>query len=281
MNNRLLITTILACGLAACGSTRDPNHALEQARNHVLAAQNDTQVLTLAPTELKQAQDSLGAADKAWTDGGPAATIDHLAYMTTQRVVIAQETASNKASQAVSAGAAAERDKTRLALRTQEADTAKQQLAVADAAATLGQARVSGLEMQLRELHSKETDRGTIVTLGDMLFDTGQARLTPASTRHLTKLAAVFKTDPQRRASIEGFTDNTGSETANLELSQRRADAVMTALLDLGVSADLLTTRAHGQALPAASNGSAAGRQMNRRVEIVFAKQAAAAPTMK
>lgn len=281
MNKQLLLITLLAGSLAACGSARDPNLSLEQARSNLLAAQNNTQVLTLAPTELKQAQDSLSVADKAWADGGPAATIDHLAYMTAQRVVIAQETASNKASQAVSAGAAAERDKTRLAMRTQEADTAKQQLAVADAAATAGQARVNRLEMQLRELHSKETDRGTIVTLGDMLFDTGQSRLTPASGQHLAKLAAVFKNDPQRRASIEGFTDSTGSETSNLELSQRRADAVMAALLNLGVPAELLTTRAHGQAMPAASNGSAAGRQMNRRVEVVFAKQAVAAPLMK
>jgi len=281
MNHRLLLLAALACGLGACANVRDPNQALEQARGSVLAAQNDTQVLTLAPTELKQAQEALTEADKAWTEGGPTSTVDHLAYMTSQRAVIARETASTKASQAVSAGAAAERDKSRLALRTPEAHTAKQQLAVADAAASLGQARVHGLEMQLRELHSKETDRGTIVTLGDMLFDTGQSRLSSASAKHLGKLAAVFKTDPQRRASIEGFTDSTGSEAANLDLSQRRADAVMTALVDLGVPAELLTTRAHGQDQPAASNGSAAGRQMNRRVEVVFAKPAVAAPTMK
>lgn len=279
MNIRFLALTAIAFTLTACGTTRAPNSALEQARQSVNLAQHDAQVMALAPDELKLAQDALAAADRTWAAGGTLSAVDHLAYMTAQRVVIAQETASHKASDAVVAGAASERDKTRLALRTQEADMAQQQLALAQQSnaqkntdLARGQAKVNSLEMQLKELNAKQTDRGLVVTLGDVLFDTGASRLRPESAGHMAKLAAVFKSAPKRRASIEGYTDSTGSGAANLALSQRRADAVLSALLELGVSPDLLTTRAHGQAQPAASNGNPAGRQMNRRVEIVFAQ---------
>jgi outer membrane protein OmpA-like peptidoglycan-associated protein len=288
MNIRSITLTLLVGTLAACGSIRQPNALLEQARNDVNSAQNDLQVASMAPDELKQAKDALVKADMVSANGGTLAEVDHMAYMTSQRVVIARETASSKASQAISDNAAGERDKTRLAMRTREADSAKQQLAMAqqsnaqksselaaaDATAAMGRARVNGLEMQLKDLNAKETDRGTVVTLGDVLFETGKSRLSAASAKHMAQLAAVFKNNPRRRASIEGYTDSTGSDAANLDLSQRRADAVMAALLSLGVSADLLTTRAHGEEQPAASNGTATGRQMNRRVEVVFAKQA-------
>ena len=223
------------------------------------------------------------------------ATVDHLAYLTVQRVTIAQDTATSRAAQAVTAGAAVERDRMRLEQRTSEADTAERQLAAsqrsnarktaelaeADAAAQRDRARVerrdarvSDLETQLKELNARKTDRGMVVTLGDVLFDTGQARLLPEGSRNMVKLADVFRQDPRRRASIEGYTDSTGNAGANIELSSRRAIAVRTALMDLGVAADRLSTQAHGAEHPAASNATAAGRQMNRRVEIVFAPQA-------
>lgn len=285
MNIRLIALTAIAATLTACGTTREPNTALEQARQGVKLAQGDTQVMALAPDELKLAQDALAAADRTWAEGGTLSAVDHLAYMTAQRVVIAQETASRKASDAVVAGAASERDQTRLALRTQEADAAQQKLALAQQSnaqknmdLARGQAKVNSLEMQLKDLNAKQTDRGLVVTLGDVLFDTGESRLRPESAGHMAKLAAVLKSAPPRRASIEGYTDSTGSGMANLALSQRRADAVLSALLGQGVSPSQLTTRAHGQEQPVASNSSAAGRQMNRRVEIVFAQQPGDAP---
>jgi outer membrane protein OmpA-like peptidoglycan-associated protein len=274
MNIRLIHIAVLAASLSACSHMREPNTALEQARRDFNSAQSDTRLNTLAPDEFRQAKDALIAADRAWADGGAMGTVDHLAYMAAQRLVIAQETAANQANQAVSAGAAGERDKARLAMRTNEVDAAQLKLAVADAAATQGQARVNDLEAQLKELHGKQTDRGMVVTLGGVLFESGTSQLLPGSGLNMAKLAAFFKNSPQQRASIEGYTDSVGSDAANLDLSQRRADAVLKALVELGVPADLLSTRAHGKAQPAASNGTEAGRQMNRRVEIVFAKQA-------
>jgi outer membrane protein OmpA-like peptidoglycan-associated protein len=122
-------------------------------------------------------------------------------------------------------------------------------------------------------MNTRKTDRGIVVTLGDVLFDTGHWRLLPEGNRNMVKLAAVFQRDPQRRAQIEGFTDSVGGAGANYELSERRANAVMGELVRLGVAADHLSTRAHGADDPTASNATAAGRQLNRRVEIVFTPQ--------
>ncbi len=296
MNARVLVLTALATALAACSSIPDRNSALEQARARVSAAQSDPQVMTLAPEELKRATESLRNAEQAWTAGAKPGTVDHLAYMTGQRVTIAQDTASSLASQAITASAAAERDRMRLALRTAEADAAQRQLATsresdaqktvelaaADASAMREKARlerrdarVEDLESQLRDLNAKKTDRGTVVTLGDVLFDTGQARLLPSGARNMVKLADVFKGNPMASASIEGHTDSVGSADFNYALSQRRANAVKAALVNLGVPANRLSTQAMGPDMPAADNGTAAGRQMNRRVEIVFAAQPA------
>lgn len=305
---RLFSLTLVAAALAACASTPQSNAALDQARSRFNTAQADSRVATLAPEELKRAGDSLRAAESARSGGASASSIDHLAYMTSQRVVIAQETAASRSAQAVTAGAGAERDKLRLEVRTNEADMAQQQLAkrsnevdaaerqlalsqqsnaqktaelaAADAAAKLDQARVerrdarvNDLEMQLKDLNAKKTDRGLVVTLSDVLFDTGKSELLPEGARNMAKLAEVFKRNPQRKALIEGYTDSVGSASSNVDLSNRRANSVMSALVNLGVAADHLSTRGFGADQPAASNSTAAGRQMNRRVEIVFAPQ--------
>jgi outer membrane protein OmpA-like peptidoglycan-associated protein len=285
MNTRIFCITTLTAALTACGSMPEANNRLDMARDRYHSAQTEPKVAALAPDELKRAGDTLQTAEQAWSNRAPLATVDHLAYMTLQRVTIAQETAASKDAQAVTAGAAAERDKMRLAVRTNEADRAQQQLAVAqqsnarktaelaaaDANAARDQARASDLEMQLKELNAQKTDRGMILTLGDVLFDSGQAQLLPGSADNMAKLAAFFKRNPKSTASIEGYTDSVGNANANVELSNRRANAVMTALLTLGVPTDRLSTRAHGEENPTATNATAAGRQMNRRVEIVFA----------
>jgi len=289
-----VLAALAAATLAACSTVPDRNDALVDARARVTAAQSNPQVATLAPDELQRATESLRVAQKAWSDGDKTATVNHLSYMTVQRVAVATQTASSRASQAVTAGAAADRDKMRLAARTDEAETAQRQLAAsqqnnaqksaelaaAEATAVFdrdrverSRARAAELEAQLAELNAKKTERGIVVTLGDVLFDSGQSRLLPEGVRNMAKLAAVFKSDPQRRASIEGHTDSVGTSRSNADLSQRRADAVMAALLREGVAADHLSTQGYGEENPTADNGTASGRQMNRRVEIVFAPE--------
>lgn len=276
MKARILVVATLTTALAACSSVPERNSSLDQARSRYVSAQANPQINALAPDELKSAGESLRVAEKAMTDGSPTTTVDHLAYMTAQRVVIAQETASSRASQAITTGAAAERDKLRLGMRTAEADSAQRQLVQSQQDVQRSDARISSLESELKELNAKATPRGMVVTLGDVLFRTGQSQLQPASAIDLAKLADFFKRNAERTASIEGHTDSVGSASANHTLSERRANAVMTALVQLGVPADRLRTQAFGEENPTASNDNTTGRQMNRRVEIVFASQSAA-----
>lgn len=131
------------------------------------------------------------------------------------------------------------------------------------------QSRSILLEARLREMEAKQSDRGMVVTLGDVLFDTDEARLKSGGMRNVQKMADFFAQYPQRNVMIEGFTDSTGSDGHNQQLSDRRADSVRIALLGMGMNAGRITSRGYGQAFPVAGNDTAAGRQLNRRVELV------------
>ena len=125
------------------------------------------------------------------------------------------------------------------------------------------------LEAQLKTLQAKKTDRGMVITLDDVLFDTDHAELKSGGTRALQKLADFFREYPQRNVMIEGFTDSTGSENHNQKLSEERAHSVRSALLDMGISANRITSKGYGESFPVAGNSTSAGRQLNRRVELV------------
>ena len=275
--------------LAGCASVQE-NALLDEARNDYSAAQNNPQVNSLAPTELKQAGDALSKASDASKMKEDAAVVTHLAFLAKQRVAIAQETARQKVAETAVTNAATERSKIRLDARTAEANKA-QQSAVAsqrqaeasqhEAATSQLQARDAEmrtglLETQLKELNAKKTERGLVITLGDVLFDTNKAQLKSGGTRSLQKLADFLKQYPQRKAQVEGYTDSTGSADYNLELSDRRANAVRSSLVGMGIGNDRITTHGYGQESPVASNDTADGRQLNRRVEIVLSDETGA-----
>jgi outer membrane protein OmpA-like peptidoglycan-associated protein len=158
-------------------------------------------------------------------------------------------------------------------MERQEADAA-----IANAQASRQQAldaegRSRQLEAQLRDMEAKKTERGLVITLGDVLFDTNQAQLRSGGMRSVQKLADFFSQYPQRRVLIEGYTDSIGSDASNQDLSVRRADSVRTALVGMGVSAGRITSRGYGESHPVADNGSAAGRQLNRRVEMIVSDE--------
>lgn len=270
MKTTLILLATLASTLAACSTTPEPNAALDKATARYTTARADSQIASLAPNELKNAGTAVRMATQAQADGDSSARVDHLAYMANQRVTIAEATATGRSAQQLTAGASADRDKMRLEMRTEEADDAQRKLAASRQDAARSDARVSNLEAQLLAMNAKKTDRGMVLTLGDVLFRTGASSLSPASKNDMNKLAEFFRNNPQSTAMIEGHTDNVGSANANYLLSERRANAVMMELINLGVPADRLNMQAHGEDNPTASNADASGRQMNRRVEIVF-----------
>lgn len=134
-------------------------------------------------------------------------------------------------------------------------------------------ARASELEQELAELKAKETDRGLVLTLGDVLFASGQAELTAEAMRKLYPLVTLLKERPERSIIIEGHTDSAGDEAYNKELSENRALAVRDFLVTNGIDPQRITARGYGEAYPVASNATRTGRQDNRRVEVVVLRE--------
>ena len=139
-------------------------------------------------------------------------------------------------------------------------------------AANVSQQQASELQRQLEILQARPTDRGLVLTLGDTLFATGKSELKSGATVNLDRLTAFMTEYPQRTAAIEGFTDSMGSEEYNQDLSQRRADAVKGYLVRQGVETSRLSSAGRGENSPVADNESAAGRQQNRRVEVIISQ---------
>ena len=138
------------------------------------------------------------------------------------------------------------------------------------AQAMSAQARAKSAEEQLAEMKAKPTDRGMVLTLGDVLFDTGRAQLNPGAAQPLDQLAHFMKQHAQHTVAIEGYTDSAGADALNQTLSEKRAIAVKSGLTERGIAGDRVSARGMGEANPVASNDTAAGRQRNRRVEIVL-----------
>ncbi len=173
------------------------------------------------------------------------------------------------------------------AARAQQAASAQQQaLAAQDRARQLqfeaqmsqqqvqaAQEQSARLAAELRELQAQPTDRGMVVTLSDVLFDTGRAELRPGAMRVLQRLADFMREYPDRIVAVEGFTDSVGPDAYNEDLSRRRAEAVRGALIDDGIAGSRIVTRGLGEAYPVASNDTAEGRQRNRRVEVVISDE--------
>jgi outer membrane protein OmpA-like peptidoglycan-associated protein len=122
----------------------------------------------------------------------------------------------------------------------------------------------------LSDLQGKMTERGIVLTMGDVLFSFGKADLSPGAVRNLDKLTGFLEKHPDRNLLIEGHTDSIGSDAVNLALSQKRADAVKEALVGKGISPDRIVTKGYGKQFPVASNDTESGRQLNRRVEVVI-----------
>ena len=112
-----------------------------------------------------------------------------------------------------------------------------------------------------------------MLTFGDVLFDSGAARLKPGADRRMDQLAQFLNEYPDRRVEIDGYTDSVGAAAYNDDLSQRRADAVKSTLVARGVNTSRIATQGYGKAYPVATNGDSGGRQLNRRVEVVIGAQ--------
>jgi outer membrane protein OmpA-like peptidoglycan-associated protein len=149
-------------------------------------------------------------------------------------------------------------------------ETARVAAEASAAATALAASQKQELERQIALMQAKTTERGIVLTLGDVLFATGSEQLKPGATGNLDRLVAFMEMYGDRTAMIEGHTDSVGDEGYNQGLSQRRADSVKSYLAGKGLAAARLTTIGKGESYPIAGNESAGGRQQNRRVEVVI-----------
>jgi outer membrane protein OmpA-like peptidoglycan-associated protein len=276
MNAKLLTGLGLALALGACASMPQPNAALENARAAVQTAEADPNVQRYSALDLEAAKKDLAIAEDANLHHKDA-EVDQPAYLAMQNARLAQAHAAAKADDARVAAGQAERDQIMLAARTREASNANRAAANANQAkdAALNERDAANQEAaraqaELEQLKATPTPRGSVMTLGDVLFDTGRAELKPGAARKLDQLVQFLAEHPERRVQIDGFTDSVGSDSYNEELSRRRADSVKAALLSRGVDASRVSTEGYGKAYPVANNSDSGGRQLNRRVEVVI-----------
>jgi outer membrane protein OmpA-like peptidoglycan-associated protein len=287
----LLLGVILGC------ATPVPQ-ALVDARKAVDAAAGNEDVNRYASVELHEAKQALQRADANWLETEDKEEAEQQAYLVTRRVEIAQVAAAGGKAAEEAKTLASQREKVLLEVRTTEADRAisaaearareaERERAAAERAkveaewaqAEAEQARAEAaalaeserkLREELAELQARETERGIILTLGDVLFDVDKATLKAGAMQSLYRLVTFLGEYPDRQVLVEGHTDSTGTEQYNLDLSQRRAEAVVEFLVENGIARDRALPRGYGKAYPVAENETAAGRQRNRRVEIVI-----------
>ena len=234
--------------LAACAGPSSAS--LDRARQAVAAARADQEVVAQAPEELAEAEQALDQAESAFRDRADQDEVDHLAYLAEQRAGTAQALADERVALAEIDRLGEERDDLLVESRDRQ---------------------IRVLETELAELQADRTERGLVVTLSDeILFDVDQAELKPGGMQQLARVAEFLVENPDRNVLIEGHTDSTAPDAYNLALSQRRANAVEDFLITQGVDPTRMSSDGYGEQLPIASNDTAAGRQANRRVELVL-----------
>lgn len=289
--------------LGACSHTPMAPPELVEARAAVRTAETDPNVLSKAPVEIRKATESLNRANTLHAKGESLAEVSSAAHIATQQARTAMAVAQAKSNEDAIKGAEADRERARADVRTAEAQRARALASQAQAQAMNAEQRAAGAEQRavgaeaqaataqalanaaqadanqakaeadalaqrLADLQAKQTERGVLVTLGDVLFEFNRAEIKPTAQASLTKLADFLKQYPGRRVLIEGHTDNVGSDAYNAELSRRRAESVAMQLEAMGVQAPRVTVVGYGKQYPVASNTTDTNRALNRRVEV-------------
>ncbi len=280
MRKNAIIFATVASVLGACASMPKTNPELEQARAQVQTLSAEPLAQQAASHDLDAARASLNQADAALAQNKPPAVVNHLAYLAARHADAGQARVDEAQARQEMAKAQDDRNRILLQARSREAQNAQAQAQAAQNQAQAAQQRaqaaqqqLESAQQQLQDMQAKQTQRGMVLTLGDVLFDTNKATLKPGADQRIDRLATFLQKNPNERLIIEGYTDSTGTEEYNQELSQRRAQAVANALAAQGVPASRYQVVGRGQAFPVASNATQAGRQQNRRVEIVFSDQ--------
>ena len=300
----VVVAAAVAALLAACASTPEAPSGSLALRSKLSQLKSETQLAAQVPVMLDQAETAVKLAETPQRDAELTA---HRIYLADRMIDTTRATAESRLAEQQRPELRRQSENDRLAARTREADAARSAAtlaradadsarnaaaaarneaeaartatsnaataAAATAAATAAASEAQRLELvrQIALLQAKETDRGIVLTLGDVLFATGSDNLKPGSIGNLDRLVSFLEKYADRTVSIEGHTDSMGSDAYNQELSLRRADSVKGYLAAHGVASGRLSSIGKGETYPVAGNESAGGRQQNRRVEIIIA----------
>ena len=294
----MLVAMAVSVTLAACASVPKSPDGADSLRSKLVSLKADPALARQIPVALVEAEAAVKLAETAQKDKALAA---HRVYLADHKIDAARAVAQTRLAEEEREKLKAQIDASRLAARTREADAAHVAAAAAtvDAAAARADAEASRsaasaargvadaadadamrsreqlaeLQRQIETLQARTTERGIVLTLGDVLFATGQSTLRAGATGNLDRLVTFLGKYADRTVVIEGHTDSVGGEDSNQALSQRRADAVMSYLATRGVASERLTSLGKGEAFPVSGNDSAGGRQQNRRVEVIIANE--------
>ena len=277
----LALTAAAATLLGACAAVPVQPSGAAEARAKLTRLQADPNLSGRAPAAIADAVTAVQLAEQPATDPALGA---YRVYIAERRIDIASAQAQTRFLEDQRAQIVSQRQNMRLDARTREANTAQQEAAaahedaaVANANAAVLAAQAAELQRRIEMLNVRVTDRGLVLTLGDVLFGTARSDMRSGATGHLDRLVDFLNRYPDRTVRIEGYTDSVGSADYNQELSQRRADSVRGYLRGQGIDAARLSTAGMGESNPVASNDSASGRQQNRRVEVIISNPAVAA----
>jgi OmpA-OmpF porin, OOP family len=293
----VLAVLFLACIAAGCATQSKVNPALERARASYQLVENNPGIQKNAAVALYEAKRSLDKAEAAKNKED----IDREAYRAERQVQIAVAIAEQKGAEKQMEDLTKENEKLLLERSLREAAQKAKELEKARLEAermkkeaeskTLDaeQARLQAekakeelakIQKDMAELQAKQTDRGLVLTLRDVLFETGKAQLLPGAMRTIEKVADFLIKNPQRNVLIEGHTDSVGGDEYNQILSEQRANSVRSGLIDYEVPPERITIKGYGKKYPVASNDTESGRQQNRRVEIVILNEGVAAESL-
>lgn len=269
LNKRIVLSLAVATVLSACSTPPERNETLERARTLVPEMEQSSRA-GVAAADIANARSSLDAANRLADTKTKRSDMEFEAANATLSAQIAKEKILTAEANEQVADGTAQRQVVLIQARERDVQRSTDQASESRRQADASKTRADSLEMELADLKLQKTERGLVLTLGDVLFDTAQATLKPGAYATLDRLAEVLREQSDRKVLIEGHTDNVGSDLNNQGLSERRAQAVQMALAQRGVNRNQITALGKGENFPLASNESVDGRQSNRRVELIF-----------
>lgn len=304
--SKLSLAVAMTLALAACATPLTTPEGAIVVRQNLTQLKGDRELMGLAPVETQAAEQAVVAAERPEAD---ALLSEHLILLAERKVETARLWAQSRYYEKQRGELNKASEQARLDARTHEAEMARQEARAAEqdtrlarnqastaqneaaaarsqadiarrqATSALREANIARMETEqltrlVSELNARDTERGIIVTLGDVLFATGQSTIIGANDSNLAKLAGFLNQYEERTVIIEGHTDSVGTDSSNMALSQSRANAVKSYLVREGVAEARLSALGKGEGSPISSNTTETGRQQNRRVEVIIANMA-------